>query len=224
MKNDVLFTNPIGLVTDFTNIFEEISHGDYSSENWFQQYNCFLQTINVQYALDNLTSNPFSERTKSISSSKNSVYLLSNEAFIKKHHDTFLATILRSPINDGEDNPMVDYFNEMLDENKVASLNILNDLFVQNIDNEQICVKILSICNEYNEMDLSPTAQTLAALSISHKSGRVKSAAINLFSHWGTTNAYKLLCNLNCPKEPWIQMKYNRVKQSLKERCCMHEK
>ena len=71
---------------------------------------------------------------------------------------------------------------------------------------------------------MKPTAQTLAALSVNHQSKRVRSAAMNLFSHWGTLGAYKLLNSISCPDDPWIKMKYQTIKKSLERRWYMQEK
>ena len=56
------------------------------------------------------------------------------------------------------------------------------------------------------------------------KKQRVKSAAMNLFSHWGTKDAYRLLCSITCPEAPWIKMKYETIKKALERRWCMQER
>jgi len=214
MKNNSLSINPIGLAQDFLDLFEEISKLESSSDNWFQQYRVKSNKGSfISKHLDNTTSECFSlsEFEQSISSSKNKVISLSNEQFIVKYQELLLQCIKKSPIYRGEDNDMSLLFSEMLEENKVSTLYILNDLFIKNIQNEMLCVK-------------NPTAQTLAALSINHTSNRVRSAAMNLFSHWGTHDAYNLLLAINCPNEPWIKMKYNNIKKSLERRWCMQEK
>lgn len=227
MKNNSLSINPIGLLQDFSDLFEEISKLDSSSDNWFQQYKIkpYEGLLNLQF-LNDITSDNFSFSSveQSISSSINRVIPLSNEQFIEKYKGLLFHSIKSSPIYRGEDNDMSLLFSEMLVENKVSTLYILNDLFINNIQDEVLCVKILSLCNDYRYDELNPTAQTLAALSINHNSKSVRSAAMNLFSHWGTLEAYHLLTSINCPDEPWIKMKYQTIKKSLEQRWCMHEK
>lgn len=227
MKNNSLSINPIGLAQDFLDLFEEISKLESSSDNWFQQYRVKSNRGSfILKHLDNTTSECFSlsEFEQGISSTKNKVIPLSNEQFIVKYQELLLQCIKKSSIYRGEDNDMSLLFSEMLEENKVSTLYILNDLFIKNIQNEILCVKILSLCNDFGYEELNPTAQTLAALSINHTSKRVRSAAMNLFSHWGTHDAYNLLLAINCPNEPWIKMKYNNIKKSLERRWCMQEK
>lgn len=227
MKNNSLSINPIGLLQDFSDLFEEISKLDSSSDNWFQQYKIkpYEDTLNLHF-LNDITSDKFclSNLEQSISSSINKVIPLSNEQFIEKYKVVLYQCIKKSPIYRGEDNDMSLLFSKMLEENKVSTLYILNDLFINNIQDEMLCVKILSLCNDYGYNELNPTAQTLAALSINHNSKRVKSAAMNLFSHWGTLQAYNLLVSINCPDEPWIKMKYQTIKKSLERRWCMQER
>lgn len=227
MKNNSLSIYPIGLAQDFLDLFEEIIKLESSSDNWFQQYGVKSNKGRFMFKnMDNTTSESFSlsEIEQSISSTKNRVIPLANEQFIVKFQDLLLQRIKKSSIYRGEDNDMSLLFSEMLEENKVSTLYILNDLFIKNIKNEMLCVKILSLCNGYGYEELKPTAQTLAALSINHTSKRVRSAAMNLFSHWGTQEAYNLLLAINCPNEPWIKMKYNNIKKSLERRWCTQEK
>ena len=73
----------------------------------------------------------------------NRVIPLSNEQFIEKYKGLLFHSIKSSPIYRGEDNDMSLLFSEMLVENKVSTLYILNDLFINNIQDEVLCVKIL---------------------------------------------------------------------------------
>ena len=226
MKKYNISINPIGLVGDFADLFEEISTIKTSSDNWFQQYkiNPEHDIVNICHVDEFISDFNWSDMRNSQSSTKNKVLPLTNEQFIKKYREMLQLAITKSPIYRGEDNEMSLLFFEMYNENKVATLNVLNDLYLKNIDDDMSCVKILSLCNDYSEKELYPTAQVLAALSINHKSDRVKSAAMNLFSHWGTKDAYKLLCAIECPNVPWIRMKFSTIKKALESRWCMQEK
>lgn len=227
MKNNEVSINPIGLAQDFSELFGEINNSDSSSDNWFQQYNVNpkLEGLTL-HVFDDFTSGVFllSEFYRTQSSTKNKTILLSNDEFIEKYKNPLFYEIKKSSIYRGEDNEMSLFFSKMLEENRVTALYILNELFIKNMHDDAFCVKILSLCNDYSYDDLDPTAQTLAALSIHHKSDRVKSAAMNLFSHWGSYTAYKLLVSIDCPKEPWIQVKYQTIKKTLERRWCMQEK
>ena len=227
MKNSNASINPIGLVDDFSELFEEVCKIETSSDNWFQQYRVKSAKNRVEVVLhgDSISDSFWLlDIQNDQSSSKKQVLPLSNEEFCAKYKQLLFYAINKSAIFKGEDNEMSILFKEMYTENKIASLNVLNELYISNIDNDMFCVKILSLCNDYSEQDLYPTAQVLASLSINHKSDRVKSAAMNLFSHWGTKDAYRLLCSITCPEAPWIKMKYETIKKALERRWCMQER
>lgn len=227
MKNNSISTSAIGLVQDFSELFESILKAGTSSDNWFQQYQLFQDSNRIRFhEVESLlsTSLELYQREWSLFSTKSKVVPLSNEDFVTKYKKPLYQSIVKSPINNGEDSDSTLMFSELLGQNKITTLHIINELFINNIDNENTCVKILSLCNDYSYDELFPTAQTLASLSINHKSNRVKSAAMNLFSHWGTVESYKLLCSIDCPNEPWIIIKYNTIKKSLEKKWCMQER
>ena len=60
MKNNSLSINPIGLLQDFSDLFEEIGKLDSSSDNWFQQYKIkpYEGLLNLQF-LNDITSDNF---------------------------------------------------------------------------------------------------------------------------------------------------------------------
>lgn len=227
MKSSSITTSPIGLAQDFTEIFIDILNSDTSSDNWFQQYQVFRNVCKIHLDEDDSylsSSMDLSHNRRSTFSTNSNVISLSNEDFIRQYKDVFYQAVIKSPINNGEDTDSTILFSELLRQNRISTLHILNELYINNIDNENICVKLLSLCNDYSYEELNPTAQTIAALSIHHKSNRVKSATMNLFSHWGTLESYKLLCSIECPEEPWIVMKYQTIKKALEKKWCTQER
>lgn len=227
MKNNSISTSAIGLAQDFSELFESILNAESSSDNWFQQYQLIKDINKIRFQeVESLLSTRMEsyQREWSSFSTKKKIVPLSNEDFVAKYKDILFQAILKSPINNGEDSDSTLMFSSLLSQNKISTLHIINELFINNIDNENTCVKILSLCNDYSYDELFPTAQTLASLSINHKSNRVKSAAMNLFSHWGTKESYNLLCSIECPNEPWIVVKFNTIKKSLEKKWSMQEK
>lgn len=224
MKSNHIVTNPIGLAQDFTDLFDTVLRSETSSDNWFQQYQTMREVCRIRLEhIDSMLSSSqevYRSRLSTYSTEKN-VVPLSNEDFADKYKTIFYKAVIKSPINIGEDTESTIMFSDLLSQNKITTLHILNELFINNIEDEHTCVKLLSLCNDYRYDELYPTAQTLAALSINHQSKRVKSAAMNLFSHWGTREAYNLLCSIECPEDPWIVMKYQTIKKSLEKKWCM---
>lgn len=216
--------DPIGLIADFEEFFM-LTQKCNNSDNKLQVYNPnigkYLQWISTE--VDSIESYP----TRSIvseyspSSTKASVVPFSNRSFEEKYMDSFKSTIASTKFEDGEYNSADDMFATLLMEDKDATLKMLNEFFINQYDDEKFCVKILCLFNEYSYEELKPFSQTIALASLANKSARVKSAAFNLFAHWGNKEALDLLLSVECPNQPWIKMKYNSVKRSLEEKCCM---
>lgn len=143
---------------------------------------------------------------------------ISTRSFDVKYKDAFLNVLRITNFEFGEDNTATFLFADMLEENKESTLNLINQYLVDNNNDESLIVKILSLLNDYSYDELYPYSQVVALASLSNKSMRVRSAAFNLFSHWGNTKSLELLETTAVPTEPWLKMKYNKIKDSLKER------
>lgn len=220
---------PIGLLADFTALLHYENEAKNQSDNKLQIYNPnrdkYLNWISYDEE-NEYCSSVISELQcdYSVFFSKKPVRNIISKSFDLQYKQKFIDTIKSTTFVDGEDNMATIMFAELLSIDKDATLKILNQLFVDNYDNERVCVKILALLNDYTYEQLNPYSQTIALASVSHKSSRIKSAAFNLFSHWGNREALKLLNNVEPPAQTWILMKYIKIKKSLEERCSMQEK
>lgn len=137
-------------------------------------------------------------------------------------------SIEKTRFEPGEDNTATLMFAELLanEQIKDAVLKYIQGLFIEMYEsgNVGVCVKILTMLGFYSYKELFPFSQAIALASVSNKSTRVTSAAINLFAHWGNKEALSLMKNIAEPLEPWIKMKYLSVKKSLEEKCSILEK
>lgn len=156
--------------------------------------------------------------------SSSQVVPTNNKTFRAKYQKLFLATIQNTIFKSGEDNQATELMAQLLAEDFDETLILLNDFFIEHYDDERLCVKILTLLNDYKYEELKPIGQTIALASISNKSSRVKSAAFNLFAHWACPEALRLLLQVEVPQQPWIVMKYNSVKESLEKKCFTQER
>ena len=223
------WVEPIGILSDFTALLRYQQEAKNQSDNKLQIYDPnrdrYLNWISyeVENEYDSSVLTEF-QHDYSTFFSKNPVRNIISKPFDSKYKKEFIETIISTVFVDGEDNMATIMFAQLLSIDKDATLNTLNQLFVDKYDNERVCVKILTLLNDYTYEQLYPYSQTIALASVSHKSSRIKSAAFNLFSHWGNKEALKLLNNVEVPTQAWILMKYNKIKKSLEERCSMQEK
>ena len=220
-------TSQIGLIPDFAELIQYLSEANNLSDNPLQIYNPskdkYLQWIS-NVCINTFYSSPVSEleyvNSKNISNAN--IIPISTISFDDKYKNTFFEIIQNTIFEAGEDNVATIKFAELILENKDASLKLICDYFVESFKkDERMCVKILSLLSDYSYKELYPYSQTIALASLSHKSSRVKSAAYNMFAHWGNSEALSLLKSVGPPVEPWIRKKYYTIKATLEERCCM---
>lgn len=155
------------------------------------------------------------------SSSKAYITKDDTEFPLREQEENFLSLLENTEFEDGMDNRLTDYFQFLLDKYKESTLIWIQDFYLKHIAEENIVVKILTLFMDYSYDYLYPVSQMIALASKDHKSIAVKSAVFSLFGHWNNQAALDLLNAYDEPKEVWLKMKYNSLKQSIKKRCCM---
>lgn len=219
---------PIYNLTDFNDLFQDLQKQAYRSVDWMKP---LIPKDDEQW---HIIESSYSDATFqsllalpeyiSENSSTGTVIPVASKEFTEGHKQRFIETIQNAFFQAGEDNSATEMMAELLVDYKEEVLKLLNTLFVDNYKDTNLCVKILSLLGDYSYEELKPYSQSIALASIANKSPRIKSAALNLFAHWGNKDALRLLMEVDEPTEPWIKMKYLSIKKSLEERCSMQEK
>ncbi|MDR1244788.1 MAG: hypothetical protein LBJ98_02280 [Endomicrobium sp.] len=185
--------------------------------NSYYYDNLFLLD-DIDFVLPNL------EKKVSIStnsSSKNDVISENYKFLLREQEFTFVQMLKETEFVDGMDNRVTEYFANLLTKHKNDALLWIQDVFLQNINNEDIVIKILSLFMDYSYDDLYPASQMIALASKEHKSTAVKSVAFSLFGHWCSKESLELLEAYNEPQEFWLKMKYDTLKTVIRKRCGM---
>lgn len=226
--DNLSWIEPIGNLTDFNDLFQNLQKQAYLSVDWMKLM------IPKDDELWHLIEGSYSDvayqsllalfEVLSENSSTETVIPVASKEFTEGHKQRFIETIQNVIFEAGEDNAATEMMAELLVNHKEELLKLLNTLFVDNYEDTNLCVKILSLLGDYSYEELKPYSQSIALASIANKSPRIKSAALNLFAHWGNKDALRLLMEVDEPTEPWIKMKYLSIKKSLEERCSMQEK
>ena len=219
---------PIGNLTDFNDLFQDLQNQAYQSVDWMKlsipKDDKMWHLLEGNYSeVAYLSFLALSEILSENSSAETILPVVSKE-FTEGHKQHFIETVQNAIFEAGEDNAATEMMSELLVDYKEEVLKLLNTMFVDNYKDTNLCVKILSLLGDYSYEELKPYSQSIALASIANKSPRIKSAALNLFAHWGNKDALRLLMEVNEPTEPWIKMKYLSIKKSLEERCSMQEK
>lgn len=219
---------PIGMLGDYEDVFKhllESSHGSREIQKFISAYTERSFHYFSDEQMQEFLTWSFPKVGNSVdNTSSTKVVPANNKTFRSKYERKFLETIQNTIFKAGEDNQATEMMSQLLAEKPDETLILLNDYFIEHYDDERLCVKILTLLNDYKYEELKPMGQTIALASISNKSSRVKSAAFNLFAHWACPEALKLLLQVEVPQQPWIAMKYNSVKESLEKKCSTQEK
>ena len=219
---------PIGNLTDFNDLFQDLQKQAYQSVDWMKLlipnddklWHLFEDSYSDVAYQSILALPEFLLENSSIET----VIPVASKEFKEGHKQRFIETIKSAVFEPGEDNAATEMMAELLMTHKEEVLKLLNTLFVDNYEDTNLCVKILSLLGDYSYEELKPYSQSIALASIANKSPRIKSAALNLFAHWANKDALRLLMEVEEPAEPWIKMKYRSIKKSLEQRCSMQEK
>jgi hypothetical protein len=109
-------------------------------------------------------------------------------------------------------------FEEFVIKNKRDKflINMINQIFVDNISDEEVIVKILRAFSRLTYEDTYPNAQTMCLAAISINNIEVKEAAIEVFEAWRNREALKLLQIIDL-KEDWLKKYCNKVINEIKE-------
>ena len=219
---------PIGMLGDYEDVFKhllESSHGSREIQKFISAYTERSFHYFSDEQMQEFLTWSFPKLGNSVdNTSSTKVVPANNKTFRSKYVRKFLETIQNTIFKAGEDNQATEMMSQLLAEKPDETLILLNDYFIEHYEDERLCVKILTLLNDYKYEELKPMGQTIALASISNKSSRVKSAAFNLFAHWACPEALKLLLQVEIPQQPWIAMKYNSVKESLEKKCSTQEK
>ena len=159
--------------------------------------------------------------TSNESSSKMNVFREDYKLLLKEQEPVFIRLLKETDFIDGMDNRATEYFSNLLSNYKDNVLIWIQDVFLQNIKDDTILVKILSLFLDYTYGELYPASQMIALASKEHSSTAVKSMVFSLFGHWCNKESLELLDAFSEPQELWLKMKYDTLKKVIRRRCGM---
>lgn len=220
---------PIGMLGDYEDVLKHLLESPHGSREIQKSISAYTERPFRYFSdeqMQEFLTRTFPRVGNSVNDNTSSTTVVpaNNTTFRSKYERKFLETIQNTIFKTGEDNQATEMMSQLLAEEPDETLILLNDYFIDHYDDDRLCVKILTLLNDYKYEELKPMGQTIALASISNKSSRVKSAAFNLFAHWACPEALKLLLQVEVPQQPWIAMKYNSVKESLEKKCSTRER
>lgn len=152
---------------------------------------------------------------------------ISDEQKLKKmseYEDYFISHLIDTDFDESIEPEILVFARSQIAVNKVVFLTWLEQLFLNYQKNELFVVKLIDLflCFDYEEVQ--PQASMLAVAFKVIKSHVIQSKNLSLLGHWCNKKALSIIEDFEEPTDPWLQIKYNHLKDIIRKRCTILEK
>lgn len=152
---------------------------------------------------------------------------ISDEQKLKKmseYEDYFVSHLIETDFDESIEPEIFVFARKQIAVNKVIFLTWLEQLFWNYQKNELFVVKLIDLflCFDYEEVQ--PQASMLAVAFKVIKSHVIQSKNLSLLGHWCNKKALSIIEDFEEPTDPWLQIKYNHLKDVIRKRCTTLEK
>lgn len=152
---------------------------------------------------------------------------ISDEQKLKRmseYEDYFVSHLIETDFDESIEPEILIFARRQIAVNKVIFLTWLEQLFWNYQKNELFVVKLIDLflCFDYEEVQ--PQASILAVAFKVIKSHVIQSKNLSLLGHWCNKKALSIIEDFEEPADPWLQIKYNHLKDIIRKRCTILEK
>lgn len=152
---------------------------------------------------------------------------ISDEQKLKRmseYEDYFVSHLIETDFDESIEPEILVFARRQIAVNKVIFLTWLEQLFWNYQKNELFVVKLIDLflCFDYEEVQ--PQASILAVAFKVIKSHVIQSKNLSLLGHWCNKKALSIIEDFEDPADPWLQIKYNHLKDIIRKRCTILEK
>lgn len=152
---------------------------------------------------------------------------ISDEQKLKRmseYEDYFVSHLIETDFDESIEPEILVFARKQIAVNKVIFLTWLEQLFWNYQKNELFVVKLIDLflCFDYEEVQ--PQASMLAVAFKVIKSHVIQSKNLSLLGHWCNKKALSIIEDFEEPTDPWLQIKYNHLKDVIRKRCTILEK
>lgn len=152
---------------------------------------------------------------------------ISDEQKLKRmseFEDYFISHLIDTDFDESIEPEILVFARRQIAVNKVIFLTWLEQLFWNYQKNELFVVKLIDLflCFDYEEVQ--PQASMLAVAFKVIKSHVIQSKNLSLLGHWCNKKALSIIEDFEEPTDPWLQIKYNHLKDIIRKRCTILEK
>lgn len=111
---------------------------------------------------------------------------------------------------------------ENSDGSKQLIQNVFSSLLTDNESNEEAIVNILNLLSRFDYEEMTPVGEVILASAMANKSDWIKSASLDVMSHWANRKIYNMLLKLEPPKGFLAILKYESILRSFRQRYDIH--
>lgn len=152
---------------------------------------------------------------------------ISDEQKLKRmseYEDYFISHLIDTDFDESIEPEILVFARRQIAVNKVIFLTWLEQLFWNYQKNELFVVKLIDLflCFDYEKVQ--PQASMLAVAFKVIKSHVIQSKNLSLLGHWCNKKALSIIEDFEEPTDPWLQIKYNHLKDVIRKRCTILEK
>ena len=207
-----------------------------------ENYNIFLSYFHqeiqtpqiVDFSLQNIAGENLSIDVSANNSSEDYIWRIQNvssnisdEQKLKRmseYEDYFISHLIDTDFDESIEPEILVFARRQIAVNKVIFLTWLEQLFWNYQKNELFVVKLIDLflCFDYEEVQ--PQASMLAVAFKVIKSHVIQSKNLSLLGHWCNKKALSIIEDFEEPTDPWLQIKYNHLKDVIRKRCTILEK
>ena len=143
---------------------------------------------------------------------------------MSEYEDYFISHLIDTDFDESIEPEILVFARRQIAVNKVIFLTWLEQLFWNYQKNELFVVKLIDLflCFDYEEVQ--PQASMLAVAFKVIKSHVIQSKNLSLLGHWCNKKALSIIEDFEEPTDPWLQIKYNHLKNVIRKRCTILEK
>lgn len=118
------------------------------------------------------------------------------------------------------------WFESLFHANRDGSKQLLQNVFAALLtdsnNNEKAIINILNLLSRFDYEEMTPVGEMILASTLANRSDKIKSASLDVMSHWANHKIYNMLKKLEAPSGFLANLKYETVLKSFKQRYDIH--
>lgn len=143
---------------------------------------------------------------------------------LSEYEDYFVSHLIETDFDESIEPEIFVFARKKIANNKVVFLTWLEQLFWNYQKNELFVVKLIDLFLYFDYEEVQPQASMLAVAFKVIKSHVIQSKNLSLLGHWCNKKALSIIEDFEEPTDPWLQIKYNHLKDVIRKRCTILEK